>query len=70
MNPWFMDLAFVDQLASQNNGVKYSIIVVDIFETCQSSNNENIVCKRHFTSFQYKDFSKNTSEKICFDFDK
>ena len=28
------------------------------FEICQSSNNENKVCQRHFTSFQKNDFSK------------
>ena len=26
-----MDLAFVDKLASQNNGVKYLLVAVDIF---------------------------------------
>ena len=28
---WCMDLAFVDKLASQNNGVKYFLVAVDIF---------------------------------------
>ena len=28
---WCMDLAFVDKLASQNNGVKYLLVAVDIF---------------------------------------
>ena len=28
---WCMDLAFVDKLASQYNGVKYSLVAVDIF---------------------------------------
>ena len=28
---WCMDLAFVDKSASQNNGVKYSLVAVDIF---------------------------------------
>ena len=28
---WWMDLAFVDKLASQNNGVKYLLFAVDIF---------------------------------------
>ena len=49
---WCMDLAFVEKLASQNNGVKYLLVAVDIFfEICQSSNNENKVCQRHFTNF-------------------
>ena len=28
---WCMDLAFVDELASQNNGVKYLLVSVDFF---------------------------------------
>ena len=28
---WCMDLAFVDKLASQNNGVNYLLVAVDIF---------------------------------------
>ena len=28
---WCMDLAFEDKLASQNNGVKYLLVAVDIF---------------------------------------
>ena len=49
---WCIDLAFVDKLASQNNGIKYLLVAVDIFhEICQSSNNENKVCQRHFKSF-------------------
>ena len=28
---WCMDLAFVDKLASQNNGVKYLLVAVDTF---------------------------------------
>ena len=28
---WFMDLAFVDKLASQNNGVKYFLVAVGFF---------------------------------------
>ena len=36
-----MHLAFVDKLASQNNGIKYLLVVVDIFiEICQISDNE------------------------------
>ena len=28
---WCIDLAFVDKLASQNNGVKYLLVAVDVF---------------------------------------
>ena len=28
---WCMDLAFIDKLASQNNGVKYLLVALDIF---------------------------------------
>ena len=28
---WCLDLAFVDKLASQNNGIKYLLVAVDIF---------------------------------------
>ena len=28
---WCMDLAFIDKLAGQNNGVKYLLVAVDIF---------------------------------------
>ena len=28
---WCMNLAFVDKLASQNNGVKYLLVAVDVF---------------------------------------
>ena len=28
---WCMDLAFVDKLASQNRGVKYLLVAVDVF---------------------------------------
>ena len=28
---WCMDLALVDKLASQNNGVKYLLVAVDFF---------------------------------------
>ena len=39
---WCMDLAFVDKLASQNKGVKYLLVAVDVFFAIfKSSNHEN-----------------------------
>ena len=65
---WCMDLAFVDKLASQNNGVKYLLVAVDIFfEICQSSNNENKSCQRHFTNFHKKISRIKTPEKLWVD---
>ena len=29
---WFMDLAYVDKLAKENNGVKYSLVRQDLFD--------------------------------------
>ena len=61
-----MDLTFVDKLASRNSGVNYLLVAVYIFfrDFCQSSNNENKMCQRQFTSFQK---NKNTPEKLWVD---
>ena len=62
---WCMDLAFVDKLASQNNGVKYLLVAVDTFwrfvrvQTMKTKYDKNTL-----QAFRKKDFSQNTPEKL------
>ena len=55
-----MELAFVDKLASQNNGVKYLLVAVDNFSRFVRFQTMKTRCQTHFTSFQKNDFSKKT----------
>ena len=39
---WCMDVAYVDKLAKENNGVKYSLVHQDLFDrTVNAKKNEN-----------------------------
>ena len=58
---WFLGLAFVDKLASQNNRVKFLLIAIDVFSRfVRVQKNKNKTCQRPFASFQKNDSQKKT----------
>ena len=65
---WCMDLAFVDKLASQNNGVKFSLVAVDVFsrfvrvQTMKTKYAEDTL-----QAFKKMISRKNTPEKLWID---
>ena len=59
-----MDLAFVDKLASQKSGVKYSSVAVDVFSRFVSV--QTMKTKYALKAFK-KRFPKNTPKKLWVD---
>ena len=65
---WCMDLAFVDKLASQNNGVKYLLVAVDIFSRFVRVQTLKIkYAKDTLQAFRKMISQKNTPEKLWVD---
>ena len=65
---WCMDLAFVDKLASQNNGVKYLLAAVDIFSRFVRVQTMKTKCaKDTLQAFRKMISRKNTPEKLWVD---
>ena len=63
-----MDLAFVDKLASQNNGVKYLSVAVDIFSRFfRVQTMKTKYAKDTLQAFRKMISRKNTSEKLWVD---
>ena len=60
-----MDLAFVDNLAGQNNGVKYLLVVVDIFlRFVRVQTIKTKYAKDTLQAFRKMISRKNTPEKL------
>ena len=60
-----MDLAFVDKLTSQNNGVKYLLVAVDIFSRFfRVQTMKTKYAKDILQAFRKMISRKNTPEKI------
>ena len=65
---WCMDLAFVDKLASQNNGVKYLLVAVDVFlRFIRVQTLKTKYAKDALQAFKKMISRKNTPEKLCID---
>ena len=65
---WCMDLAFVDKLASQNNGVKYLLVAVDIFSRfVRVQTMKTKYAKDTLQAFRRMISRKNTPEKLWVD---
>ena len=65
---WCMDLAFVDKLASQNNGVKYLLVAVDIFSRfVRVQTMKTKYAKDTLQAFRKMILRKNTPEKLWVD---
>ena len=63
-----MDLAFGDKLASQNNGVKYLLVAVDIFSRfVRVQTMKTKYAKNTSQAFRKKNSRKNTPEKLWID---
>ena len=63
-----MDLAFVDKLASQNKGVKYLLVAVDVFvRFVRVRTMKTNIAKDILQAFKKKISRKNTAEKLCVD---
>ena len=63
-----MDLAFVDKLASQNNGVKYLLVAVDIFSRfVRVQTMKTKYATDTLQAFRKKISRKNTPEKLWVD---
>ena len=63
-----MDLAFVNKLASQNNGVKYLLVAVDIFlRFVRTQIRKTKYAKDTLQAFRKMISRKNTPEKIWVD---
>ena len=62
---WCMDLAFVDKLASQNNGFKYLLVAVDIFSRFfRVQTMKTKYAKDTLQAFRKMISRKNTPEKL------
>ena len=65
---WCMDLAFVDKLAGQNNGVKYLLVAVDIFSRfVRVQTMKTKYAKDTLQAFRKMISRKNTPEKLWVD---
>ena len=65
---WYMDLAFEDKLASQNNGVKYLLVALDIFlRFVRVQTMKTKYAKETLQAFRKVIFQKNTPEKLWVD---
>ena len=65
---WCMDLAFVDKLASQNNGVKYLLVAVDIFSRfVRVQTMKTKYAKDTLQAYRRMISRKNTPEKLWVD---
>ena len=65
---WCMDLAFVDKLSSQNNGVKYLLVAVDTFSRfVRVQAMKTKYTKDTLQAFRKMISRKNTPEKLCVD---
>ena len=63
-----MDLAFVDKLASQNKGVKYLLVAVDVFlRFVRVQTMKTKYAKDTLQAFKKTLSRKNTLEKLWFD---
>ena len=61
---WCMDLAYVDKLAKENNGVKYLLVRQDFFDrTVNAKGNENKRLPRNCESLFIHDYRKGSTEK-------
>ena len=65
---WCMDLAFVDKLASQNNGVKYLLVAVDVFSRFfRGQTMKTRYAKDTLQAFKKMISRKNTPKKLWVD---
>ena len=65
---WCMNLAFVDKLASQNNGIKYLLVAVDIFSRfVRVQTMKTIYAKDTLQAFRKMISRKNSPEKVRVD---
>ena len=65
---WCMELAFVDKLASQNNGVKYLLVAEDIFSRfARVQTMKTKYAKHTLKAFRKMISRKNTPEKLWVD---
>ena len=65
---WCMDLAFVDKLASQNDGVKYLLVAVDVFSRfVRAQTRKTKYAKDNLQAFRKMISQKNTPEKLWVD---
>ena len=65
---WCMDLAFVDKLASQNKGVKYLLVAVDVFlRFVRVQTMKTKYAKDTLQAFKKMISRKNTPEKLWVD---
>ena len=65
---WCLDSAFVDKLASQNNGIKYLLVVVDIFlRFVRVQTTKTKYAKDTLQAFRIMISQKNTPEKLYVD---
>ena len=61
---WCMDLAYVDKLAKENNGVKYLLVCQDLFErTVNAQGKKNKRFPRNSESIFIHDYKKESTEK-------
>ena len=65
---WCMDMAFVDKLASQNNGVNYLLVAVEIFSIfVRVQTMKTKYAKDTLQAFRKMISRKNTPEKLWVD---
>ena len=58
-----MDLAFVDKLAKENNGVKYLLVRQDLFDRTVNAKGMKTKDSRNFESLFIHDYEKESTKK-------
>ena len=65
---WCMDLAYLDKLAKNNNGVKYLLVLQDLFDrTVDAKKNENNRFQGNGSCIFDYDYKKESTQKIWVD---
>ena len=59
---WCMDLAYVDKLAKENNGVKYLLVRQDLFDRTVNAKGMKTRFPRNCESFFIHDYKKEPTE--------